>query len=126
MKKITSLSSLVKLFLSKPQLRGSAEHYLGNHSGTLADYNKFLESRPNRTGCNGTSKITNPTFTVMVDAGSYFDQGYQKELESKFDEAIKLFDKAIALKPDFFRAHFEKGYCKGMLRYLNVDTPAYA
>jgi tetratricopeptide (TPR) repeat protein len=131
------------------QLRGSAKHYLADYSGALTDYNKSVELMPNETSvyytdetldktdaggltvakqrvsrCDGTSKNTDRAFAIMQDDDSYYKQGYQKELEGKFDEAIKLFDKAIALKPDFFRAHFEKGYCKSMLRYLKA-IPAY-
>ena len=109
------------------QLRGSARHYLGDDNGAWADYNKSVELKSNDLltiagqkidGCTGTSKNTDSAFAFMQDTYWYYDQAYQKELESKFDEAIKLFDKAIALKPDFYRAHYEKAYCKSMLQYL--------
>src|SRR5690349_12130840 len=53
--------------------------------------------------------------TIAQDAKSYYDQGYEKEGAKKFKEAIKLFDKAIALKPDFAMAWLDRGNCKSSL-----------
>ena len=45
----------------------------------------------------------------QTTAEDLLDQGNALLNQSKYDEAIQAFDKAIQLKPDFVDAHFAKG-----------------
>lgn len=50
------------------------------------------------------------------NAEDYFKNGYEKRIRQKFQEAIKDFNKAIELNPNYERAYFYRGDAKANLQ----------
>jgi tetratricopeptide (TPR) repeat protein len=55
----------------------------------------------------------------------YLDQGITVMYESRFDEALTLFEKAISLDPESYEAHYYYGNCLYTLRRHQEAMEAY-
>jgi len=74
-----------------------------------------------------TSAICWTMLTVAVgqDAKSYYEQAMEKAQAGKLEEAIKLFDKSIELKPDEVVSWYNRGIAKNMLGLYEQALPDF-
>ena len=62
-----------------------------------------------------TSAFCQQDNKAFQEAKKYYEQGMEKAQAGKLEEAIKLFDKSIATKPDEYVSWYNRGIAKSML-----------
>lgn len=114
--------------------RGNAKYEQKDYDGAISNYNKALEIDPyyglafyNRTfaligkgyylkAIENCDKVINLCLDYNVDA--YVIKGAILRAINKYREAIKSFDKAIDIDPDYANAYFNRGIAK---KESNID-----
>jgi tetratricopeptide (TPR) repeat protein len=59
------------------------------------------------------------------DAKEYYDQGFEKAMAGKYEEAIKLFDKSIELNQTEYVSWFNRGISKSLLNDYEGALPDF-
>ena len=82
-----------------------------------------------RSSSNGKKKDNDETrtevsFEAIHQAAAYNSQGYTKNEQERYLEAISDYDKAIELKPDFAQAYYNRGVAKRRLNSVDAVEAA--
>ena len=83
--------------MRKPTTTGGiAKGFLGDHRGTIADFDRAIELKPDY-------------------ADAYTSRGFTKFIQGNYYGAIADYSQTIALNPDYVDAYINRGFAKSEL-----------